>query len=170
MTAAAFIISVLASATSAGPLAPATQGMIQCFEPDDLAKTCHSIAAYRQIGESIFANDAAVLVSPTSAIIFESTMQVELKENAVCGVLSRENYTNGRLRVGNTLVPRAKAEPALAQIAAAAQPFIGKQICSYFLRKGDMFTANAVVDGVERPDFQKRGKWVKASDGYTVSP
>lgn len=170
MSATAILLSVLASATSAGPLAPATQGMVQCFEPDDLAKTCHSIAAYRPIGDAIFANDAAVLVSPTSAIIFESTMRVEVKGAAVCGVLRAEDYTNGRLRVGSTPVPRAKAAPALAQIAAAAKPFIGKEICSYFPGKGNMFTATAIVDGVERPDLQKRGKWIKASDGYTVSP
>lgn len=170
MSAAAILMSVLASGTSANPIAPAAQGMVQCYEPDDLAKTCRSIAGYRLISGTTYANDAAVLISPENALVLETTAPIEVKGGAVCGVTRAKDVTGGRLRVAGSLIPRNKAAPVQAQLVKALAPMLDKEICTSYTPKDGALIARVSIDGIDRPELTQRVKWVKPSEGYKVSP
>jgi len=168
----AAIMSILAGATAAdaGPLAPAAEGMVQCYEPDDLARTCRSIAGYRLITGGTYANDAAVLISPTKNVILEITSPVEVKNGAVCGTARAKDVLDGRLRAAGSLVPQDKAAPALAQLVTALAAIIDKEVCTFYTPKDGVFIARASIDGIDRPELNQRVKWIKPSEGYKVSP
>lgn len=41
-----------AQGASLGPLAPVAEGKVQCFEPNEVARTCQSIGDYRGGGKA----------------------------------------------------------------------------------------------------------------------
>ncbi|HEX4097488.1 MAG TPA: hypothetical protein VHX64_12215 [Caulobacteraceae bacterium] len=61
------------------PIAPASQGKSQCYEPDTAAKTCRSIAKYQRGPKGEILNPALVMISAQPLIAFASTTKVEVK-------------------------------------------------------------------------------------------
>ena len=151
------------------PLAPAATGQAQCYGPSD-HKTCRSLATYTANGDGTFANGASVMLSSQPLVLLDTTTQVSIKGQAVCGAIHRADVLAGKLSVNGTQLPAEQAKPLLTNIATALDKIIEHEICTTYVPNGTGLVAKATMDGVAQPDQDQAVIWVSPSDGYTVAP
>ena len=58
------------------PIAQASQGKVQCYQPNAAAKTCRSIASYQRTAAGEIANSAVTLLAPQPVITLATTTKV----------------------------------------------------------------------------------------------
>ncbi len=168
------IILLAASAASAGvvgsanPVARAQSGDVQCYRPDTTNKTCQSIASYQQTGPGTYDNKALVAVSNEATL--ETHTPVVIRGDAVCGYVRAQDMMAGTLRLRGSLVAPDAARPVLQRIAHSVAQFADKEICTRYEPSGGDLTAKVSIAGVYRPDQDVRVKWIRPSDGYSVTP
>ncbi len=152
------------------PLAPALNGDLQCYQPNETTKTCASIAAYRSIDSTHYSNPAVVLLSKAGPITLETITPVEVVGDAVCGAITAKVLAAGKIQVAGKPLGEKDAIPLLAQIAESMGPLIGKQICTKYVSTTSGLTAKVSIDGVYTPAMDQRVKWVRPAEGYIVAP
>ena len=157
-----------APAPAADPLAPARTGMLQCYAPNTVAKTCQSIAGYVFKADGTITNTAEVLIAPSPITTLKTAEPVIVKSGAVCGQLSD-------LHDAEVLVGGQPADPALSakvrqQLLAAMAPLLGKEICTFYLQGNGAMSASATLDGKPAPEMTSTVLWVAPTDGYSVRP
>lgn len=67
------------AAGPADPLAQARSGMLQCYAPDTVRRTCKSLASY-VFGPNGIENQAEVLVSPAGPLVMKNSTPVQVRE------------------------------------------------------------------------------------------
>ncbi len=169
------IVAMLSAATSATedsqPLAKADKGFAQCYEPDDDAKTCQSIATYKKTTDGNWENTALVLISHTQPVTLETVSLVSVKNGAVCGYVRADDVMKGTLRFSGQPLPSEKAAAVLPKIAESMASVFDKEICTRYLPGPDgLLVTKATIEGGKPEIPEQRVKWVLPSDGYTVAP
>ena len=162
---------ILASllAVTPSPLAKAEAGFVQCYQPNQAAKTCQSIASYKRNGDGTWANTAVVALSPRHPITLETTTPVHLDaQGAVCGQIRKDDVLTGKLAYAGQQLPGDKAAPILARIADGMAYLMGKEICTTYLADGAGMIAKATIDGQPAPMPDQKVIWIKPEDGYTA--
>jgi hypothetical protein len=162
------LIAASATDVDTSPLTKSDGGFVQCYEPDDTAKTCRSIAAYRRSGAGTWDNIAIVSIDPGHPVSFETITPVSVKNGAVCGYIRLADLLKGKLRVSGEALPDDKAAPVLAKIAAAMAPMLNREICTTYVQRQGSLVATATVGGLTTPVPDQRVRWILPSDGYTV--
>lgn len=167
------LISSMLSAAAAiaappSPLALAEAGWVQCYEPNEVAKTCRSIASYRRLQDGSWENIAVVLLDPAQPVTLETSTIVRIQNAAVCGMVSKNDIDRGILRFDQRVLPAETARPFLEKIASGMASMIDKPICTTYLGVGPDMVARATIDGKPMPD--QRVRWVQATDGYSAAP
>jgi len=165
--------SALAGAPTAvpeNPLARASSGEVQCYQPDEKRRTCRSIAAYRRLNDGRYANTATVLLASAGPVVLETITPVTVRAGAVCGSIRAEDISAGKLRISNRLLTDDEAAPILARVAQSMAPMINKEICTAYVQSGNGITAKATIGGEYRADTDQKVAWIKPDDGYTVAP
>lgn len=152
------------------PLAKAEQGYLQCYEPNEVTKTCRSLASYKRNADGTWDNTAIVLLAPNQPITLETVTPVSIKDGAVCGFIRREDVLKGKLRFSGQLVPDDKAASALASIAESMTPLMNKEICTSYVASQTDLTAKAKIAGETMSVPDQRVKWVPTLGGYSVAP
>lgn len=151
-------------------LAPAESGFVQCYEPNEISKTCASLASYTRNDDGTWNNTAVVLLSPNETVTLETTTPVQIKEGAVCGFIRRADIMQGELRVSGRAVPAEQATSALAKIADGMAPLVDREICTEYLDAGESLVAKARISDGTIVVPNQRVKWVLPSQGYSVTP
>ena len=168
------IVAMLSAGASAAqnnqPLAMADQGYVQCYEPDDQAKICQSIAAYKKTGEDRWDNTALVLLSPTKPITLETVTQVLVKNGAVCGYVRADDMLKGTLLFAGQPLPSEKAAAVLPKIVEGMAALFDKEICTRYEQGPDGLVAKATISGGKQEIPSQRIRWIRPTDGYTVAP
>ncbi len=155
----------------ADPMEPATRGMLQCHAPDDVKKTCKSLASYTAKGDGTYTNDAILLIAPDGPLTLRTSSIVRVKDGAICGTLTTKQFDKAQLFYGDTVIPPGRADPILDRIEDAMTSFIGKEICStYTPGENGLLVASPTVDGAARPELKQNIRWVSPGDGYKVAP
>ena len=151
------------------PLAQAEAGFEQCYQPDQTAKTCGSIASYRRNGDGTWANTALVALSPRQPITLETVSVVRVNEaGAVCGQIIKDDVMKGKLALAGQPLPDDKSAVLLARIADSMAPLMGKDICTTYLPDGAGFIAKATIDGKPANLPDQKVIWIRPEDGYTA--
>lgn len=151
----------------ANPLALADKGKLQCYRPDVEKKTCQSIASYQRTGPGTYDNKALIPV-PADATL-ETHTPVVIKGGAVCGFVRGQDVIAGTLRVHGEALDPEKAKPILESIVQAMASMAGKEICTTYVPSGTDFTAKISITGSYRSDQDETVKWIRPTDGYTVT-
>ena len=151
-------------------LAPALAGLLECTRPDDQKKTCLSIASYRLVEGSTYSSTGALLISPNGPMIFETTSSATLNAGSICGVMTPEEISSGRIRVVGKLLDHAHAAPILARMVTALSGMMNKEICVTYERSAEGLVENTVVDGQYLADQDQVVEWVHSDAGYVVVP
>ncbi len=166
----AFAALLQATPVAADPLAPAASGQVQCYKPDTVRKTCHSIAEYRPVGDGTYTNTATVLVSKMPLVVLRSATPVHEVGGAVCGNISEGDISASTLIVNGQELPAEQAGPLLSMGVSALDKVIGHDICTTYSGPNNDLTATATLDGEARPDLTQHVMWVSPADGYRVAP
>lgn len=153
------------------PLAPAAQGLIECANPDEIAKTCRSLAHYTPQPDGTFLNQAEVLLIPNEPVTISFASQARLKGNEICGTLTTEMVKKGVLRYAGTVVPDKAALQITPRILTglARAGVLDKEVCSTQSPDGNGFLEKTTVGGKSTPE-DAHLVWLRPDSGYTVGP
>lgn len=155
----------------ADPMEPARRGMLQCHVPDDVKKTCRSLASYTAKPDGSWVNDSTLLIAPQGPVTLRTSGIVRVKNGAICGTLTTKQIDKAQIYFADTLLPPGRAYPILDRIEDAMAPVIGKEICSNYTPDGTgLFDVTATIDGAPRPEAAQKVRWVSPGDGYKVAP
>jgi len=171
--AAVMSCAVASSALAASlpvPIAPASDGKLQCYAPNDTAKSCQALAGYQPGPDGGIVNAASVLVSMQPAIIMRTVTLVSIKAQQVCGVLKAEDIAAADFTVNASPATAEQTAMLRQQITAAQKSIFGHEICTAYVPDGDGLTAKAFVDGVAQPTMDQKVMWVSAGDGFKAQP
>lgn len=164
------IVAFWMAAPASNPLALAEQGLVQCWHPDSVNKTCRTIASYRKTGPGEYDNAALLPLSPQGRITIETHTPVVLKGDAVCGPIRMHDATAGILRKDGKIVPPAIAQPTLDKLAQLVASVDGLETCTRYEASGPNLIAKVSISGKYRPDLDSPVKWIGLMDGYIVTP
>ena len=159
-----------ARALASNPLAPAEQGMSQCWYPDSTKKTCRVIASYRRTGTDTYDNQAIVGLSAQGPITVETHTPVEIRGDAVCGPVRTQDIRTGVLREGKEIVGPADAKPILDRVAVMMAPLDGQETCTRYQVSDGKLTAKISIAGFYRAEHDAEVIWISPSDGYIATP
>jgi hypothetical protein len=95
---------------------------------------------------------------------------VVIRGRAVCGFIRGQDAIAGTLRVGGHVLDPVKAKPVLGRIAQTMAPMANKEICTRYEAAGRNLTAKISIGGRYHSDQDEAVKWIRPSDGYTVTP
>jgi hypothetical protein len=160
---------VLPQVASAGPLDKARDGNLQCYGPNVARKTCNSLAGYTFENGKIL-NQAEVLVSPTPPLVMKTVTPIEIRGDAVCGPLRKQDIESAKIVVQGQILNEADAAPIKAQLESAFGARLGKEVCTTYRKQGDTLRTEVTLAGVSHPEFKETVIWVAPSEGYRVSP
>lgn len=152
----------------ADPLDEARKGSLQCYAPDIARKTCNSLAGYTFENGKIL-NQAEVLISPAPPIVMKTVSPIEIRGDAVCGPLRKEDIETAEILVQGQGVTEPNAAAIKARLAAALGARLEKEICTTYRKQGSALVTEVTIAGVTQPD-KEVVIWVKPSEGYRVAP
>lgn len=165
--AAAGLLAAPALAEAPGPIAPAAQGRLQCFEPDTARKTCKSIAAYQISANGTIDSLSVNLLAKQPVVTMVTRATVRVKGQQVCDVGRTAELETAAFTVAGHPATESQTAMLRNRMLAAYAPLIGRDVCLAFQGDG---LGRVSVDGVRRAEMDKRVIWISRGDGYTVGP
>ncbi len=166
----ALLSLTLAGPAEIDPLAPARQGMAQCYTPNKAARTCRALATYEFHADGTITNYAEVLLNPVPLIVMRAEAPVYIKDGAECGVASDDD-------IQEFLLDGAPVPPALRQqlrdaiMAERAEHVPEGEYCTVYKPNGDgTLTGVVTIDGQPYPDGEDTVLWVNPAEGWKVAP
>lgn len=168
--AAASLAATPGHAADLGPLAPAAEGKVQCYRPNEVAKTCESIGAYRVTPDGQILNTAIVLISASPAIVMSTESAVSIKGGQDCGVTLPKHIDAATFEVEGRPADPALTQKLRAQLKARMTAFFGHETCVAYVPDGAAWLATSRIDGVAHPEMDLKVIWVSPADGYRVAP
>ncbi len=163
-------ISAASAESLHSPIAPASAGMVQCYAPNPITKSCQSMAAYESGSDGRILNPATALISATPPITMRTVTPVTIKANQVCGIIRPEEIEAAEFAIGGKPATAAQTEMLKQRVVVAEKPFFGHEICTKYVPEGDVVVAKASIDGTARPTMDQKVIWVTPGDGFKVQP
>jgi hypothetical protein len=165
--------TALASPTLAGPLGPlgpAAEGKVQCFQPNEAARTCQSIGAYRFGPNGEIENIATMMILTGPVVIMTTRAPAHIKGDRDCGTLRPEHIDRSTFSFDGKPANAAQTAALRAQMKASLAATFGHEACSAYMPNGSALLATSTLDGAPRPALDQKMIWVSPSDGYRVAP
>ena len=159
-----------ASAADLGPLAPAAQGKVQCFRPNEVAKTCQSLGSYKISPSGEIENTATMMISTSPQVVMTTHAPAVIKAGKDCGVLKAEHIDASTFVVEGKPADAQQTAALRTQMKAALKNTLGHEVCSAYVPNGAALLATSTFDGFARPDLDQKVIWVSPSEGYKVAP
>lgn len=171
IAAGTMITAAPASAQTEDVLAPARQGQLQCFAPDDARKTCQSLGGYAFRADGVIENAAQILVMPSPAIIMSVTSPVTVRNNAICGPLVEADINRATFTINGHPASEEHTTMMRSQLLSQMAEVLNVESCLTMTRGDDQsYLAETSMGGVVRPELGQRVLWVRPNDGWTVAP
>lgn len=161
---------LLMGADAPDPLAPARDGSLQCYSPSTASKTCRAIAGYTFESDGTILNEATVLLSPDNMVIMRTTSPVEIRGDAVCGPLRKDDIKTAAIFMNGRKLEADQANMVRVQVQASMASRFGKEVCTTYTAFKDEFFARVTIDGVNDYDSSDYVRWVKPDEGYKIAP
>jgi hypothetical protein len=153
-----------------GPLAPASDGRLQCFVPNLAKKSCQSLDAFARDSSGVIQSTATVLLSSEPLITMTTRSPVDLKDGRVCGPVRTQDVMEATFTVGGQPAdPRQTADLRL-HVSDAMKTLVGHEICVGYVKNGEAWIAKSFLDGSPQLDSDEAFIWVPPSANYKVSP
>lgn len=169
------LIAALLSLTIAGPaeidpLAPAREGMAQCYTPNKAARTCRALAKYEFHADGTITNYAEVLINPTPLIVMRAEAPVYIEDGAECGVVSDDDIQEFFMD-GAPVPPALQQQLQDAMMAVRAEHIPEGEYCTVYKPNSDgTLTGVVTIDGEPWPDGEDIVLWVNPAEGWKVAP
>jgi hypothetical protein len=158
------------AAGPADPLAQARSGMLQCYAPDTVRRTCKSLASY-VFGPNGIENQAEVLVSPSGPLVMKNSTPVQVRDGAVCGPVRAEDIDNAQVLFAGRAISGPNADRVKSELKSGVAGLMGAEICTSYLAAPDGYMTRVTVNGKPAPEMSDSPMiWVRPGEGWTVAP
>lgn len=143
--------------------------MMQCYEPDEAAKTCESIASYRRNPDGSYTNTAlfAFMNSPLGTIEIDTL--VRIKSGAVCGAIRAGDVARTKVSLSGEPAPVENADKIRSALATGWEALIDKEMCTRYMHVGTSMFALVSMGEKRLSASDQEVKWIKANDGWSVA-
>ena len=168
--AAVSALGLPAVAAPPGPLAPAMEGKIQCFQPNPAAKTCRSIGAYSFGPHGEIENIATMMIMRGPVVIMPTRAPAHIKGDRDCGTLRPEHIDRSTFIFDGRPANAAQTAALRAEMKASLAATFGHETCSAYVPNGQTLLATSTLDGVPQPAADQKMIWVAPADGWRVAP
>ncbi|NBW06794.1 MAG: hypothetical protein EBR82_02075 [Caulobacteraceae bacterium] len=169
MLATALLLTLAAS----DPLAPARQGMVQCYDPDTARKLCRAMGFYEFGADGAILNRAETRLQDAPVIVMFAHSTVVIRDGKECSVEPIRPADIDRIEIDGQPLPTDALGPVRAQIVAGLPDMLkGDQpLCSTYPAKTDgPMQVTVDVGGVAHPELTSTVLWVRPADGWKVRP
>jgi hypothetical protein len=168
------IAVLLAYALLFDPLAPAWDGLVQCYAPDQRQKTCRALAGYTRMPDGTIVNDAEVVLSFGEPVIIGRFRDpVFVRGDAVCGYAKDDLETIVSVEIDGQLFDDSNDETGIRRAVAEVvrDQIGGEELCTVYepLGNGD-FRPRYYRDGKIFEVEDERVIWVRPEEGWRVAP
>jgi hypothetical protein len=149
------------------PLAPARNGLVQCFTPDVAIKACRAIGSYAFNADGSIDSTAVVVVNLQPLIVMTVTSPAFVRDEMLCGPLDLAHLEAASFAVEG--VPAAESETAAFRAAMRTRmaPMVG-EVCSAYTAQGEGFAVAGYHNGSQHDGLSDFMIWIDPSDGYVV--
>lgn len=170
MFATALLTLALVGPAEIDPLAPAREGMAQCYTPNKAARTCRALATYEFHADGTITNSAEVLVNPAPLVVMHSAAPVFIRGEAECGDTDPESV-DYRFEIDGRPADSPTSAQLRAAIVAAFDQLPDGEFCTVYVPNGDGFLTGVVtINGERWPEGDDTVLWVDPADGWKVAP
>ncbi|NBB52975.1 hypothetical protein GVN24_32360 [Rhizobium sp. CRIBSB] len=169
------LVATLLSLTLTGPLdtdplAPARDGMAQCYTPNKAARTCRAIGTYEFHADGTITNFAEVLMNESPLVVMRAQSKVYIRDGAECGPVSDSDIREFLLD-GSPVGPELHAQLRDVVVAARAANMPDGEYCTVFKSNDDgTMTGVVTIDGKEWSQGDDIVLWVDPAEGWKVAP
>jgi hypothetical protein len=161
-------IASLASANE-NPLAPAIAGKIECFNPNEAAKTCDALTIYKLRTDGTFDEFDKMVLIPNPLVTTELKGVAFVQAGMICQKFTSDTLEQATFAIDGKPIDAIQLEALSPALMSGFKTFIGKTSCMRLTANPKGLIAEFEVDGisVERPGQYAR--WVDADEGYKLS-
>jgi hypothetical protein len=159
-----------AKAEALGPVGPAAMGKVQCYQPNEVAKTCRSIGAYSFSPNGEIENIATMMIMTGPVVIMTTRAPAHIKGDRDCGTLRPEHIDRSTFIFDGRPANAAQTAALRAEMKASLAATFGHETCSAYVPNGQTLLATSTLDGVPQPAADQKMIWVAPADGWRVAP
>lgn len=165
-----FLILAAVAAAATNPIAPGLAGKLRCQQPNATAKTCRSIASYKDGGSGQYVVHSSIMLRAEPFVVADSDTRAVVREGMLCGTITSADIDASKISMGGTPLDDAMAAMVKDRIKEGL-PNIDKEVCSAFAADATgALTATPVIDGKADAEKTQPYIWVAPEDGYKVGP
>jgi len=161
-----------AAFTAPDPLAPAREGLVQCYGVHVERKTCDGIGAYSVGQDGVLTNNSMNVMSVEPLVLMRATSKVYVRGEAECSMVTDPASMIVGLEVDGAALEGEQFEILRQEIAAGLKANLGTgEFCTtYHPGQNGLLRATVTVNGVEKPQVENTALWVRPEDGWRVAP
>jgi hypothetical protein len=144
-------------------------GRMLCSYPDVETKTCTTIDNYALTAEGKLTNTGETIISESPLMTLAVTSVVQIENGAMCGLATKADLLNAKVRLNGTLLPPDRNAAMVAKLAGKYASMMGKKVCQTLKLNDGQLVQSAKIErvAVARPGVPVQ--WIAPGDGYKVS-
>ena len=158
------------AATSSAPLAPASEGKVECYLPDAQRKTCHSLISYVLKADGSASSNETMVLLRSPVILISMPHDVLVKGDKVCGFITFDDVGRATFTIDGAPASDEQTAKLRDRLQSNYRPLYNKEICTRHLHDVDGTKSEVSIEGVVQPSGVELVAWVSPSDGYKVQP
>lgn len=168
------LIAALLSLTLAGPadpdpLAPAREGMAQCYRPNKATRTCGALATYEFHADGTITNYAELALLDEPLVIVRSAAPVYVRDGAECSDVDPRTI-DFKFEIDGQPADAATAAELRELFLQAIDQNPDGLYCTTYHSNGDgTLTGRVTIDGERWPDGDDTLLWVNPAEGWKVA-
>lgn len=159
-----------AEAPLPAPLAPASAGQMQCYQPDASRLTCRALVTYAKGANGEIEDTELDLVSASPVVVMRTVFPVTIKAGQVCDAMPRRVFESADFTVDGAPASADQSARLRRTMLKALQRYLGHEECIAYISEDRSSVATATIDGVPMPPVNQKVIWVSQGDGYSVDP
>lgn len=164
-------LAALALAAQSDPLAPARDGMVQCYDPAPAEKRCRAMGSYEFLPDGTIMSLSANRLQDTPPVVMFARSAVALRDGKECTVRPFTAAEIEGVQVAGQPLPDAALAGVRDQIISALPAVMtsGAPMCSTYTANADgTLTATVDIEGVAHPEFTSTLRWVDPAEGWRI--
>ena len=166
-----FVALAAAAPSVLDPLAPAREGLVQCYGAHVERKTCDGIGVYSFGPGGEITNTSANIMSRAPVVLLRARSKVYVRGEAECSMVTDHGSIITGLEVDGVSLEGERFERLRKQIADTLKTNLGTgEYCTTYSPRSDgTLLASVTVNGVAMPQVDSIALWVRPTDGWRVA-
>lgn len=155
----------------ADPVAEHRSGRVQCFAPDDAARTCESLTWVEEGANGALTDHSVIAISNAPPMTLVHDVALEREGAAKCVRIDDSFFRGMQVNVGDKPVPAAAQAKAVAVVRGVLPAVIlGKRLCVHQFAHidGGRYLEVATADGELVGEMMAEFRWVDPDAGYRL--